>query len=301
MKDFLDNFEKTFYISDKLNKMKNTKVISSNYTGNSLNMVYSEGGKVQTKIIQKSNPNWEKVVKAYKKQDFKELLNLIDTPSAIERAFKGEFTVKNGKVYRGGEECHSYLAGRIIFFAQEGLPYKNLLKFAKNLDANPSQETKNNLYKFLEHGNFPITDRGTFLGYKKVKDDFYSVTAGKANLIKGTSQSGYIFNGIGEIIEVDRSQVDSNVNNGCSFGLHVGSHFYSTHEFNSGSGRSLIVEVDPKDVVAVPADYNFQKLRTCKYKVIAEEGGRKLDEVKDRNLGKSKPKRDANGRFLARR
>jgi hypothetical protein len=32
----------------------------------------------------------------------------------------------------------------------------------------------------------------------------------------------------------------------------------------------MIVKINPKDVVAIPADYNNTKGRTCKYEVVAE-------------------------------
>jgi hypothetical protein len=32
----------------------------------------------------------------------------------------------------------------------------------------------------------------------------------------------------------------------------------------------VLVEIDPADVVSIPTDCNFQKLRTCRYKVVAE-------------------------------
>jgi hypothetical protein len=39
----------------------------------------------------------------------------------------------------------------------------------------------------------------------------------------------------------------------------------------------VLVEIDPADVVSIPTDCEFQKLRTCRYKVVAEYE-RPLDE-----------------------
>jgi uncharacterized protein YhaN len=36
------------------------------------------------------------------------------------------------------------------------------------------------------------------------------------------------------------------------------------------NGHLLVVEIDPADVVSIPTDCHFQKLRTCKYKVTQE-------------------------------
>jgi hypothetical protein len=173
------------------------------------------------------------------------------------------------------------------------------LKFAQNLYANPSERSRNELYKFLEHKHMPITDDGCFLAYKGVQNDYYSITGWNGNANSGQGrQNGKIYNGIGEVIEVPRSAVDDdNMSHGCSHGLHAGSHEYA--DSFKGAGRMLIVKINPKDVVSVPGDCSHQKLRTCRYEVIAEEG-RKLDEKKDvkfDKVSKLRQGRDANGRF----
>ena len=56
----------------------------------------------------------------------------------------------------------------------------------------------------------------------------------------------------------------------CSFGLHVCSYDYLPNFGTGGGDRVVICEVNPRDVVAIPQDYNNTKMRVCKYKVIAE-------------------------------
>lgn len=61
----------------------------------------------------------------------------------------------------------------------------------------------------------------------------------------------------------------------------------------------MVVKIDPKDVVSVPSDCSFQKLRACRYIVVAENEY-KLSEIADSNFdktGKSNVFRDALGRF----
>jgi hypothetical protein len=36
------------------------------------------------------------------------------------------------------------------------------------------------------------------------------------------------------------------------------------------NGHLMLVEIDPADVVSIPVDSEFQKLRTCRYKVVSE-------------------------------
>lgn len=64
-----------------------------------------------------------------------------------------------------------------------------------------------------------------------------------------------------------RDRVDSNGRVECSVGLHVG-----TYEYASGyvGNMMLLVKVNPRDVVSVP-DYDFSKLRSCRYTIIAAD------------------------------
>ena len=126
--------------------------------------------------------------------------------------------------------------------------------------ANPSRRAINELYSFLSHKNLPITDAGTFLAYKSVRSDYTDHHTGEFN------------NSIGNTLEMTRNSVCDDHNQGCSVGFHAGSLEYASSFGGSGSVL-LIVEIDPADVVSVPSDCNCQKLRTCKYKVVAEYSG----------------------------
>jgi hypothetical protein len=279
------------------------KVLSHNYTGRSLVFVFvNKQGKVETKIVENSHVNWREVERAYRAKDFDKVFTLIDVIAAISTKSNGKFEVKNGVIlYNGAPVNNNYIVDRILFFIREGLPFERLLRFAENLYANPSESSRNSLYKFLEFRNFPVTDDGCFLAYKGVQDNFYSITSGGTKLTKGKVEDGRVFNGIGEVIETERRQVDDNTHSECSYGLHVGSHQYASG-FRGASGRLLIVKVNPRDVVSVPSDGAAQKIRTCRYEVIAEENGI-LDEKKHGNfdkVAKLRQERDGNGRFTSK-
>jgi len=66
-----------------------------------------------------------------------------------------------------------------------------------------------------------------------------------------------------------RNKVDDDKNIGCSYGFHAGTLEYATG-FACSNDKLVLVEIDPADVVSIPTDCNFQKLRTCRYKVVAE-------------------------------
>jgi hypothetical protein len=103
----------------------------------------------------------------------------------------------------------------------------------------------------------PITPNGNFLAYKSVKSDWTDHHTGTFN------------NSIGNTLEMVRNDVCDDANVGCSSGFHAGSLEYAS-SFGNRNSHLLIVEINPSDVVSVPKDSDCQKLRTCKYKVIAE-------------------------------
>lgn len=272
------------------------QIISHIFTGKSLVVVFKQDGRISTKIVENSHPNWRQIFALYKDDKLTEIVPLFDVREAINVKFNGGFVVVEDKVFYNGELVHGYLVDRILLYMREGLKHERLLSFAKNLYLNPSKRAIEELYKFLEHKNMPITDDGCFLAYKGVRENYYSKTSGNAKVIQGkVDSSGYIYNGVGETIEVARESVDDDKSKDCSYGLHAGSWSYA-NDFRA-NGPLMVVKINPKDVVSVPLDCNCQKLRCCKYEVIAEEG-RKLSEIRDINYDKvAKLRRDKNGRF----
>jgi hypothetical protein len=127
------------------------------------------------------------------------------------------------------------------------------------------------LYPWLEHRQITLTPDGKFIGYKGVRENFYSVMGNTETIVlQGKVDSeGHILNEIGAVIEVDRSCVSDDFRVGCGPGLHVGSLSYAI-----GWGqRCILVEVDPADVVSIPSECEHQKLRCCKYRVVGEYAG----------------------------
>ena len=81
--------------------------------------------------------------------------------------------------------------------------------------------------------------------------------------------SGKFINTIDAVLEMPRNKVDDDKNVGCSYGFLAGTVEYAK-DFLGGQGHLMIVEINPADVVSIPTDCQFQKLRTCKYKVVGE-------------------------------
>jgi hypothetical protein len=83
---------------------------------------------------------------------------------------------------------------------------------------------------------------------------------------------------INELVTMDRALCDADPNQDCSKGLHVASYSYMRSSFGN---TTIAVLVNPADVVAVPYDYNFAKMRVCEYKVLNEIDPVKIPEVLD--------------------
>jgi len=213
-----------------------------------------------------SNPLFASAVSAFQIKDLDALMLALDPSRKFLNLYAKyeQIEVKDGSVFVDGETISSVVADRIINFLADGIDCLPIFKFITRLQLNPSKRAVDELYTFLEHKNLPYTESGTFLAYKAVRHDFTD------------KHSGKFFNGVGEVLSMPRNKVDDDKNVGCSFGFHAGTLKYAS-EFACGSDKMVLVEIDPADVVSIPTDCEFQKLRTCRYKVVAEYE-RPLDE-----------------------
>jgi hypothetical protein len=144
-----------------------------------------------------------------------------------------------------------------------GMDASNLVKFMGRLSSNPSYRSREQLFTWAQAKDMTIDPDGYLIGYKGVDDDLLSLTAGKA-VVNGTEVVGKIPNEIGSIVTMPRSEVDDNGDNGCSSGLHVGSWDYAS----TFGPVTVEVKIDPADVVSVPKDCSFQKMRVCRYEIM---------------------------------
>jgi hypothetical protein len=214
----------------------------------------------KTYTINSGNPCWKQAIECLKRKDYDALKECVSIKKAISSFTGDKVKVVDGTIFFNGEPIHNYLTDKILSFMEKGLPHESLIKFLERLMANPSRRAVNELYAFLAHKNMPITDAGTFLAYKSVRSDYTDHHTGNFN------------NSIGNTLQMVRNNVCDDHNQGCSVGFHAGSLEYAS-SFGGQDSILLIVEIDPADVVSVPSDCNCQKLRTCKYKVVAKYDG----------------------------
>lgn len=243
-----------------------------------------------THTTRSDNPQWEKLKAAIAANNEAEILRLISPAAAIPSFSNGNLEVTGNEVLYRGKPLHGLDVERVCGFVREGLPYKPMLLFLEKKLRNPSARAINELYTFLEHRAMPIAANGNFLAYKGVQDNGYSVNGNNDTVVLSgiVDETGKILNRVGDVIEVERSSVDDDTEHGCSFGLHVGSLGYAT----GWGSKTLIVEVDPRDVICIPKDCSYQKLRCCKYKVVGEYTG-PLPNVYSDEYGRVTPKDDA--------
>lgn len=171
-----------------------------------------------------------------------------------------DITIKGGAVMYKGHTVESSLTRRMLKMIDQEHELTRLGKFMENLMLNPSNRAVTDLYEFLEVGGIPLTEDGCFVAYKAVRGDNTDIHTGKMN------------NSVGETVSMPRNMVDENPDRTCSAGLHVCSYDYLPY-FAHADGKIVICKVNPKDVVAIPRDYNNTKMRVCEYTVIGEVEG----------------------------
>jgi len=206
-----------------------------------------------------SNPMFASAVSAFQSKDWDALMLAIDPSLKFKNLYAKyeQIEVKDGSVFVGGDVVRSIVADRIINFLADGIDCLPIFKFITRLQLNPSKRAVDELYTFLEHKYLPVTETGTFLAYKAVRQDFTDKHTGRFD------------NSVGNVLEMPRNKVDDDKEVGCSYGFHAGTLAYAT-SFACGNDRLVLVEIDPADVVSIPTDCEFQKLRTCRYKVVSE-------------------------------
>jgi len=217
-------------------------------------------------VCDSTHPYWEQIQDALIEDDeqaIPEFINLASRAATQFRAVTERVSVANGVVRFDGDVVDNALTAAILRSMDEGEDIAPLALFMEKCYTNPNRHSRDNLFTWLSTHDFTINDRGNLIGYKGVRDDLTSCSSGPG-IVNGVHVDGHLDNSVGNVMEMARSRVQHDPSQGCSTGLHVG-----TWDYASGFGSTTLkVEVNPRDVVSVPTDCSWAKMRVCRYRVL---------------------------------
>lgn len=207
--------------------------------------------------INRQAETFSMVLDAIKSKNVDKLEEALDIKKKIVKSLQkvNGLTIDGNSIKFNDREITGLIASRILESIRLGLDITPMTKFIENLMKNPSKRAVDELFGFMEACELPVTEDGHFLAYKRVRDDYRDV------------HSGTLDNSVGKVLQMERNLVDEDRHNTCSYGLHFCSYSYLKH---FGGERIVVLKINPADVVAIPADYNNAKGRTCRYEVVDE-------------------------------
>ncbi len=213
-------------------------------------------------IIPKSHMNYHNIIAKLEAGDIEAVRPLlVAVKQSIADSSDGSITFNDGKLFFEGEELHNAMVPIIIRLIRDGLSVQPLTNFLRNALENPSARAREEMYGFIEAGDMPVTPDGHFIAYKMVRSDFMDI------------YTGTIDNSPGSTPKMKRNEVDPDKDRTCSYGLHFAALHYVRNggyaSFDNGD-RMVAIKINPRDVVAIPSDYNNSKGRCCQYLVLKE-------------------------------
>ena len=258
-----DSIEETIAACEKA-KPKEQEVIGYTITAREISFVF-QGTSFN---IPKNSDNYSSIYQAVLDNDHDKLGELVtsqqklaENVKAVVSQFNDEESDKieikiidkiiycNNKVFKGlaSMEFLKYVA------ENNAKMISQFKRFMFNCSLNPSNASVEELYDFVVKNKLKVTPAGTILLYKWVKNNYYDCHTGKFNNTPGLT------------VKMDRKRVNPNRHETCSNGLHLCSYKYGKF-----GDRLLLVELDPKNSVSIPSDYNQSKMRCCEYTILMD-------------------------------
>lgn len=204
-----------------------------------------------------NHPNFEKAHALLVKGDINGVAALLNTKQALKVFSKGNIKIAGHTLTYKDVVFDTGITQRIIREMYNERPFEHLINFFEKLMENPSRDAVYQLYGFMVHNDIELADDGDFYAWKRVDEDFKDLATHTFD------------NSPGKLVEMPRNQVDEDKTRTCSCGLHVAAKSYMPH-YGGGRGRIIQVKVNPRDVVAIPVDYDNAKMRVCRYQVMKD-------------------------------
>ena len=271
-----------------------TYTLTEGDNGSQVSVLFSEDGVTSPKTITDQHPNFEAVVDALrsKREGYaalvQELVSISDSVSRKFRSLSSRVTTDGANIFFDGDPVHEVIEREILKRLREDtqkavaffkgtatdadaedteVGWEALVKFLELLYANPNSQSRESFYQFVRLYGLTIRKDGFVIAYKGLQEDFGSINKGYG-IVDGVEVNGTLYNKPGSVLRFPRKDVDSNTAIGCSRGLHAGTHAYATQW--ARGGKLVAVAINPMNVVSVPDDSTFQKLRVCEYEVLNE-------------------------------
>lgn len=221
-------------------------------------------------IFTSDNPDYKDMMKAIIDNDKETLLEYANGVRIKAKKLENltdRIAFDSDCLYYDNDPIHSSLTDFVIKeIKRHPIDFVNLpiIKFLEKLYENPSENSKLSLFDFLSNHDMEIDDEGFIYAYKGVSDDLYSITKGHGFVNGQEFDDNYLRNYVNDIVTMPRSEVEDNPDVRCSSGLHAGTKEYAV-DF---APVVVLVKINPRDVVSVPKDADFQKIRCSKYQVL---------------------------------
>lgn len=240
--------------------------------------------------VNEEHVNYDEILGACEDGDWEIVPDLASVSNAVDTWGEG-ISVIDGVIYFNNTEIHNSLTDRILTMIKQDKDSTAMVNFLSNLLKNSSNRSIMELYDFLAVSNLPITSDGHFLAYKSVRSDYLD------------RHSHTNRHHVGDTVTMPRNMVDDDKDQTCSRGLHFCSLAYLRGFWGFG-GHTMILKINPANVVSIPSDYDNAKGRCCEYEVIAEYGNEDKGEWTDESVVDSGPVgyhnvRGTDGRFTS--
>jgi len=186
---------------------------------------------------------------------------LADKRVALSRLLAGKVTLIGNTVYYDGAPVRSALSDRLITLTDAGHDASPWAFFMDKIGQNPSDNSRERLFEFIDRWETPLTPDGDFIAFKGVNNDYSSSRTGTDGL--------KVYNRPGDIVTLDRDKCVEDPDITCAAGLHAcASHYLDS--FWGTQYRVIALKINPTDVVSIPTDYNLSKMRVCRYEVLGD-------------------------------
>lgn len=236
----------------------------------------------QARVASDTHPYWAEILQRVTVDDDPSALALFDLTEVVADKFQRlseRVTAHSGRVFFDGDEVDNSLTRKVVEFLNQKVDdWKPLVAFMEKVFTNPEVHSREQLFDFLAHNEFSITSEGDIVGYKGLYSDGYGYGDDKPEgweshsyrsahrgtdtvTVDGVANTGYVWQSVGSVVEMARSAVMHDPSTGCSHGLHI-----ANFEYARGYGDvTARVSVNPRDVVSVPTEHQWQKVRACRY------------------------------------